>query len=99
MPERAEDIFRHSRDEQEAVLLALRVGGGALHCHFCEEEIEFDLEPREVTEPAHVDAFAEFMALLGRATGKPVLLTATNAPDAVMFRYSPASDAVEWVTR
>ena len=97
LPERVEEIFRRSQDQDESALLSLVVGGGAFNCHFFwEGEIEFDLDPKEVTEPAHLDALISFMSLLGDTTGKPVLLTVASSPDGVMFRYSPDTRKLEW---
>lgn len=96
LPRRVESIFDAQREK--AAALCLIVGGAKLICHFfVEDEIEFDLDPREIAGPAQREALVGFMALLGRATGKPVVLTLENAPEAVIFRYGVESDEVVWV--
>lgn len=96
LPGRAEDIFDARRER--TVKLSFVVADARVFCHFfVEEEIEFDIDPREVTQPEQVDALTDFMATLGRVTAKPVLLTMESSPEAVIFRYSPESDEVIWV--
>ena len=95
LPERVEEIFQPSRERSP--LLSLVVGGVTLNCHFfAEEEIQFDLDPAEVTGLAQAQALANFMSMLGEATDKIVVLTMENSPAAVILRYSPDARAVEW---
>jgi hypothetical protein len=81
-------------------LLQIHLEGVTLHCHFfLVEEIELDLDPQELTDDhdgARADAILAFMAELGEALRKPVLMTAENAPDAVMFRYDPATEQITY---
>jgi hypothetical protein len=96
LPRRVEAIFDAPREQ--AALLSLAVGEARAACHFfVEDRIEFDIDPRQIAGPAQVEAVAEFMALLGRATGKTVVLTLENAPEAVILRYSVEEDEVIWV--
>jgi hypothetical protein len=92
MPSDATTLF--STDTQP--LLQIHVGGVTLNCHFfLEDEIELDLDPHELThdhDGARADSILVFMAALGEALRKPVLMTAENAPDAVIFRYDPAAE-------
>src|SRR6478735_1221008 len=47
MPDNAEDIFAEAR--QQGALLSLKVSDAHVNCHFFgHDEIEFDLDPREV---------------------------------------------------
>ena len=95
-PQRVEAIFEAGRTQ--GVLLCFLVGEATMNCHFfVEDEIEFDLDPREIGGPAQAEALTGFMALLGRATAKTVVLTMENAREAVIFRYSVESDEVVWV--
>jgi hypothetical protein len=92
VPSDATSLF--SSDTQP--LLQIDVAGVTLNCHFfLEAEIELDLDPQELTDAhddARADAILMFMAELGDALRKPVLMTAENAPDAVIFRYDPAAE-------
>jgi hypothetical protein len=73
------------------------VGGVHLACHFFRpEEIEFDLDPREVTE-ATLPGLLRFMADLGDATGHTVVLTPENCREAPVFRYDAALRQMAWV--
>ena len=71
-----------------------------MNCHFfLEDELELDLDPEELTDDdddARADAIPMFMAELGEALRKPVLMTAENAPDAVIFRYDPATEQIAY---
>jgi hypothetical protein len=74
------------------------VGGVTLNCHFFYEgEIELDVDPREVTDDARADAILTFMAELGQAMKKEVLMTAENVSDAVIFRYDPATGQISYL--
>ena len=96
LPRRAEEIFDARRER--AAMLSFVVAEATVNCHFfVEDEIEFDIDPREVSRPDQVDALTAFMATLGRVTAKTVLLTMENSPEAVIFRYSAESDEVIWV--
>ena len=81
-------------------LLQILVAGVTLNCHFfLEDEIELDLDPEELTDVddgARAAAVLGFMAELGEALRKPVLMTAENAPDAVIFRYDPATEQITY---
>lgn len=74
-----------------------RLGKQQLNCHFfSEEEVEFDLHPRDVDGPAEAERLSQFLIMLGRATTKEVRLTEENEREAVIARYSPVSDSVIW---
>ncbi|TNC10550.1 hypothetical protein FF100_23110 [Methylobacterium terricola] len=80
-----------------SVLVSYRLGKQRLNCHFfTEEEIEFDLDPRDVDSLLEADRLVGFLNALGRATMKEVLLTVENSPDEVIARYDPTSDTLEW---
>jgi hypothetical protein len=66
-------------------------------CHFFgEDEIEMSLAPNDIDGPDRLDALAEFLRILGRRTGRDVLLTPENLPTSPILRYSTGSNAVEW---
>jgi len=83
--------------EQPRPLLRFWVGDVELACHFfVTNEIEFDLDPRQVGE-SQLRALMEFMARLGDLTGKPVALTPENGPHAQIFRYEPGTKQMSWI--
>src|SRR5581483_11032728 len=77
LPQRISDIFAEKDDpDHESLLLRLNVGGLWVNCHFFQDdEIEFDLDPREVTDEQRYEALMGFMVDLGRATGRRVVMT------------------------
>jgi hypothetical protein len=96
MPDKVEDVFVEAR--QQGALMSVEVSGALVNCHFFHhQDIEFDLDPREVTGPAQLEGFERFMSLLGQATGKPVIMTMENMPEAVILRYSPEAQRLDWV--
>jgi len=96
MPDKAEGIFTEAR--QHGALLSFKVSGAHVNCHFFgHDEIEFDLDPREVTGPAQLEGFERFMGLLGRTTGKSVVMTMENMRESVILRYAPDAQQLEWV--
>jgi hypothetical protein len=71
-------------------LLTADVGGVHINCHFFgDNEIEFDLDPREVTGPAQIDAVSGFMKLLAQTTGKMAILTYENAKEEIILSVTP----------
>jgi hypothetical protein len=95
-PEQVAAVFG-IRDKHQPMLTVM-VGAATLNCHFFRgNDIEFDLDPREIAGPPQAEALASFMQLLGEATRKPVILCHENAQHAVIARYSPSDGEVFWV--
>jgi hypothetical protein len=92
-PSRVERVFETRN--KATTLLSVRVDKVMLNCHFfCEEEIEFDLDPREITDKAHLRRLFEFMKRVGQVVGKDVLLTLENA-EFPLYRFNQISGKVE----
>lgn len=88
IPARVEDIFEQR--QASSTLLTLNVGNVGLNCHFFDdEEIEFDLDPREVKGPTELKALSDFMTLLANRTGKTAILTHENVKSAVILAITP----------
>lgn len=80
-------------ESESMSLLMIDIGGVALCAHFfAREEIELDLDPREVQSMTKAEALFDFMRGLGQALGKAVRLTPENQSDYVLFVYDPAAD-------
>lgn len=61
-------------------LLSIDVAGVQMIAHFfAESEIEFDMDPREITAQARLDAALDFMRFLSRCLNKDVILTPENS--------------------
>lgn len=68
------------------------------NCHFFTvEEIEFDIDPREVKGQQELNALFGFMRCLAKATDKVVVLTPENGQEHTIFRVSPGNTAIEYV--
>ena len=75
-------------------LLCLDVAGVTLCCHFFSfDQIEFDLDSRELTNAETLAGILGFMAAIGRLLGRTVILTPESCPERPYFRYDPAQDA------
>ena len=91
LPDRASDAFVGADDVRP--LLQVDIGGVVLNCHFfTEDEIELDLDPREVETDASAASVFGFMRGIGRAVGKPVLLTPESMSGLPLITYDPATD-------
>jgi hypothetical protein len=67
-----------------------------VNCHFFGPgQIEFDIDPREIRDPAAFTLLLKFMADVGAAVEKEVRLTPENAPDCVLLRYNPVARQIE----
>jgi hypothetical protein len=88
-------LYRHSDDPCPS--LYVRLGETSLNCHFfTDEEIEFDLNPREIHEEL-LPSLLDFLRVLGEATKKQVILTLENAHEAAIMRFDPITADVEYV--
>jgi hypothetical protein len=74
--------------------LTVSLGSVIPKCHFfAETEIEFDFDPRSMTEQ-NAHALAAFMAELGSLLDKVVVLTPENTPVDAIYRYDPTTRVV-----
>ena len=82
------------RDEIEP-FVAIDLGGVELHYHFfTDEELELDLDPREVATARELELVGAFLRRLGRLLERPVLLTQENLPDTPVLSYDPRTDCL-----
>jgi hypothetical protein len=80
-------------------LLSVRFCGVLANCHFfTSEEIEFDIDPREVVGQTELDGLFGFMGCLAEAVGRDVILCPENCPQTVVFRARAGATAVEHQT-
>lgn len=65
-------------------------------CHFfMEDEIELDVDPREINSEASESNVLDFMVELGAYLNRDVILTEENSPSQVWFRYSSKDGAIK----
>ena len=77
--------------------LSVSFAGVQVNCHFFTvDEIEFDIDPREVKGQKELDALFRFMRCVAGAVGKETVLTAENCPEVVIFRVFPGRTAIEY---
>ncbi|MCA0869961.1 hypothetical protein LCL97_03950 [Seohaeicola saemankumensis] len=75
--------FNHSH------LLRFSLGRPTINTHFfVEDEIEFDLDPSEITSQSDLDLVLDFFARIGRGIGRDIRITPENASDVVYLHYS-----------
>ena len=96
LPKDVREIFR--RSELRACLLQLELTPlVSLNVHFfTQEELELDLDPREVRAQADLDAVIAFMRTLGLAVGRPVYMGIESSEPRPPedLRYEPARNRV-----
>jgi len=96
LPSRAADVFGEPGRTDR--LLTVDLHGPTANCHsFTETEIEFDVDPREVSSQRELDSVLRFMCLLANATEREATLTPENLKDTAIFRVRPHDDRVEYV--
>lgn len=82
--------------EQASPLLSIFLDHVQINCHFFDpSQIEFDIDPREITDAAAFRHLLNFMDVVGSILHKEVRLTPENAPDIVLLRYNPATAQIE----
>ncbi len=96
MPTAATDAF--PAEGEDTRMLSVYFAGVQANCHFfTRDEIEFDIDPREVQGQSQLDALLAFMHLLCDATGRDAVLTPENCPEIAVFRARPHQSAVEYL--
>jgi hypothetical protein len=84
-------------NDEDARMLSVKFYGILANCHFfTRDEIEFDIDPREIEGQRQLDALLAFMRLLSDATGKDAVLTPENCREIVIFRSRPGQSAIEY---
>jgi len=97
LPNRAADIFP-LWERETAPLLRFEVEGILVTCHFfTPEEIEFSIDPEDVTGRERLEATADFLRIIARAVGKPALLTPESLPQSPILRAEPTSDRIVYL--
>lgn len=98
LPQRIEPLLA---DPESGHLLSVTMNGVRFNCHFFDrDEIEFDIDPREVVDAGKMAVVGRFMALLGSVTGKAVVLVEEGGrSDAlrgrgIISQWLPDADAI-----
>ena len=82
-----EEIFANREGHH---ILTVATSGVAINCHFfIPEEIELDIDPREIHGKNEHEAVLGFIASLSHAIGRPALLTPENGIDLPFLSFEP----------
>lgn len=99
LPERIETIFEARDDTGDHItsFLSVKIGSCILNCHFFwEKDIEFDLDPREISSVADVNQVFEFMEHLARTVEKPAILTPESVEEVALFCFDPLVGHIQY---
>ena len=74
-------------------LLRITVGAAQINCHFfTPEEIELDVDPRQVESQETHAAVLSFVEAVAAATGKLATITPENSPESPILSYEPEGE-------
>lgn len=94
LPQQAALMFEKESDRG---LMSINIGNLLLNCHFfMTDEIEFDLDPREVKGEKDLVELFTFLRQLCRITNKQTVLTSENVPGLWIFRFTPGITEPEY---
>ena len=70
--------------------MSINTNGVLINCHFfSEDEIEFDIDPKEVKSKSKADDVFEFMKNLSKILVKESILTGENSPEYPLVTVNP----------
>ncbi len=79
-------------------LLAKGALPGQLNAWFLGDELEIDLDPREITDDSDVEILHATMRELGRLFQRDVTMSFEGSHEAIAFRYQFQDDKIRYVT-
>ena len=78
-------------------MLSVKLGAVTAVFHFfTEEEIECDIDPREIKSQVELDALLAFMKMIGDSVGKQAILTPENFRESAIFLYDPNTQTLTY---
>lgn len=78
-------------------MLRFRIGRTLVVFHFfSEEEVECDIDPREISSQADLDSRLGFVRQLGDATRQRVIITRENVRDEPIISYEPNTGVFQY---
>lgn len=76
-------------------LMCINASGVHIACHFfTDEEMEFDLDPREVNNQQDLDNVLNFIIFLGNLLEKKVILTPENISSTIIIEFDPKKQSM-----
>jgi hypothetical protein len=92
MPKFVDEIFGETPSENASFLTINPANGIRINCHFfTPEEIEFDLDPREVQDQSTLDVVADFVQAIAHITDKLAIVCYENMPDTRFMWFDPST--------
>lgn len=77
--------------------MLIDASGVQIACHFfTDEEIEFDIDPRQVNNQQDLDEVINFMIFLGNLLLKKAILTPENTLSSIIIDYNPKTEIVQY---
>lgn len=96
MPGSVPDVFEIKA--QRGLLLEIEQNGVTLNCHFfSEDELELDLDPKEISSQSELDFIVDVLFGIGVTLNKAVVLTDENDPTFQWFKYDPEISIVQFL--
>ncbi len=96
LPSFAKEIF--DADFEFKPILHLNVGSVTLNCYFFgDDDIEFDLDPREIQSEREAEQIFTFMRQIGEIMDKEVILTPENSQKVPIFKFLPSIGKVQYI--
>jgi hypothetical protein len=93
LPDNVQEVFDH----EETSLLSISIVGMIINCHFFTiEEIELDIDPREVVSEENFRDLTSFISSLGQALAKQVMITPENLPSKPLFLFVHETNEVKY---
>jgi len=75
-------------------LLQIELAGVQINCHFfVQDEIELDIDPRQVVDESRHEMVLMFLEELALEIQKPLVLTPENAPETPCLTFNPKAGA------
>ena len=86
----ANKLLQNTKENVIGKLVSIDVGPLKVNCHFFgEDEIEFDMDPREIHRCEGIDELEHFMLQLSNLLNKQVILTEENDPEHIYITATP----------
>lgn len=96
LPTQVAEIFEGTGEA--SLLLQIDLGKVKLNCHFFTiDEIELDVDPKEVTSQQELDAVIDVLVDVGKSLNKDVILTDENSPNSRWFVYEYSTEKVKFI--
>jgi hypothetical protein len=89
IPTTIDDSF-FDRQDVPRQTIAILVDAIQVNCHFfLKDEIELDIDPRQITNQSDLNSLLEFIQFVGTMTDKTTILTYENMQNAIILEYVP----------